>query len=447
MGQLTSHLPVPVLLYLLAVVIPIGFQIGPLAMNLLRLLLIVMILPLLIRLFMGRYGKVLITDVLFMAHIVWATIALAVINPDRVVEQMGSIGLEFLGGYLMGRAYIRTPEAFAGLCRALMIIVCCSAPFALYETLKGHSLLIEAIRSIPGIRTSNYNYMEPRFGLRRVQFGFVHPIHYGLFCSVALSLTYVALRGLMSGFWRVLASGVILLCGFLALSSGAFLAILLQIGLITWSVVFARVRSRWWLLLGLFALTYVVIDILSNRTPIMVFMSYATFSAHTAYWRGIIFDWGMMSVWAHPVFGIGMNDWVRPWFMYSGSMDNFWLVMAVRYGFPGFFLLAIGYAIAIWRIGRRDFSRDAVLTQFRRAWIFTFLGLTFTLTTVHVWTNIYSFVFFMFGTGIWLITADNSGREPAAAPPGSAGTGPDKPLEGGPRFSRFPRSRTRNDLR
>jgi hypothetical protein len=86
-------------------------------------------------------------------------------------------------------------------------------------------------------------------------------------------------------------------------------------------------------------------------------------------------------------------------------MDNFWLVMAVRYGIPGFLLIASGYLLALWQIGRRNLGGDLMLENQRRAWMFTFVGLTFTLCTVHVWTNIYSFVFMAFGAGMWFITA------------------------------------------
>jgi len=202
--------------------------------------------------------------------------------------------------------------------------------------------------------------------------------------------------------------------GFLALSSGAITAIAIQFALIIWAAVFANVEKRWWILVGLFAVFYVTVDLLSNRSPIKVFMSYATFSAHNAYWRAIIFDWGISNIFGSaernivgsPIFGIGLNDWIRPHFMGSGSMDNFWLVMGVRYGVPGFAILAIGYAYAIYRVMKLDVEGDERLTLIRRAWVFTFLGLTFTLCTVHVWTNIYSFVFFMFGAGMWLITAE-----------------------------------------
>ncbi len=407
----SARLPWPVIIYVLAVVLPIGFQAGPLALSALRLFLLVMTVPLMVQLLMGRYGRIFVTDILFVLHVLWAAVSLAVNNPDQVIEQVGSVGMEFLGGYAVGRAYIRTPESFVALARFLSLVILCMLPFALYEAATNRPLILEALRKLPGVSTPATVNAPGRMGMERVQASFSHPIHWGLFCSVTFSLSFVALNGVSSTFWRFTSSAIVAFCGFLALSSGALLALVLQFGLIAWAVVFDRLRWRWWLLFGLFVLAYIVVDLLSNRTPIQVFMSYATFSAHTAYWRSIIFDYGMQNVWANPIFGLGLNDWFRPWYMNSGSMDNFWLVMAVRYGIPGFLFVTIGFILPIVHIMRRDLERDAMLSQIRRAWIFTFLGLSFTLCTVHVWTNIYSFVFFMFGAGIWLITAQPQDRD------------------------------------
>ena len=399
-----SHkLPYIVWLYLLTVALPIGFNAGPLHITTLRLLLLIIIIPLTLRLLNGAYGKVIVTDYLFFLHIFWGAIAMWVNNPDRVVEQMGSVGIEFLGGYIIGRAYIRTPSTFIALSNAIILIVLCTTPFAIYEARTGQPLIIQILDKLPSLKSVTILYIEGRLGLERVQGVFAHPIHYGLFCSVAFSLCFVALSGMVKTITRYSKSAAIALSGFLALSSGALLAIALQFGLIVWSIIFKNTKARWWLLVGLFVVAYIVIDILSNRSPIKVFMSYATFSAHNAYWRSIIFEWGMKNVWANPLYGIGLNDWVRPYYMYSGSMDNFWLVMAVRYGIPGFLFLAIGYIIVIFRVMRRNFVGQERMILLRRAWVFTFLGLTFTLCTVHVWTNIYSFVFFMFGAGVWFI--------------------------------------------
>jgi hypothetical protein len=325
--------------------------------------------------------------------------------------------MEFLGGYAVGRAFIRTPETFTALCRFLVLVVCVSLPFVLFEAQTGRAMLLEAIRSLPGVSTyaDFQNAMAGmRLGLHRSQFTFAHPIHYGLFCSVVMSLAWVGLKGVTSEGWRIVSTILVGICGFLSLSAGALLAIALQLGLFTWAAMFARVQARWWILVGLGVSAYVVVDILSNRTPVEVFLSYGTFSPHTAYWRLIIFEWGMKNVWANPIFGLGLNDWVRPHFMYSGSMDNFWLVMAVRYGIPGFLLLAAGYIIPLLRIVFRDFSKDPALNQLRLAWTFTFTGITFTLCTVHIWTNLYSYIFFMFGAGMWMIYHTGKAPSPPA---------------------------------
>ena len=437
------RLPIVVVLYILAVVLPMFFNVGPLKLNTVRLLLIVMILPLMIGLFSGRYGKVYAFDYLFVLHILWAIIALSVNNPGSAIQQVGSVGMDFLGGYVLGRAFIRTPEAFIALSKLLsFLVIFLLLPLALFENMTGRAIGLEIIRSLPGIDTFSKVRPDPRMGFFRAQSLFVHSINFGLFCSVVFSLCLVGLKGQIPSMIRYVASCLILLSAFTALSSGALLAAVLQIALFSWAVIFRNYDRRWWLLVGMFVLGYIVIDVLSNRSPLEVFMSYATFSAHNAYWRSIIFEWGLANVIgsaakgipASPFFGIGLHDWVRPWFMYSGSMDNFWLVMTVRYGLPGFFFLVLGYVIGIGKIMRRDFTDSPMLTQLRLAWVFTFMGLSFTLCTVHIHTNVYSFVFFMFGAGIWFISAQDTQREPPSDPDeGSAPVDPERA-----RFTRFP---------
>ncbi len=453
-----DRLPIVVWLYLLVVIIPFGMQVGPLFLTGLRLLLMVMIFPLMIRLFTGQYGRVFATDILFVLHLAWATLALIANNPGAVIEQTGSVGMEFLGGYALGRAYIRTKSDFIALARALIALVLLMMPFAVIETLTGRALWLEVLQALPGVRTVANVQADARqlFGmtLERVQVGFAHPIHFGLFCSVTFSMCFVALEGTFSTPRRWITGILLAITACLALSSGAILAVVLQIGLIVWAMMFASVKQRWWILVGLMVLAYVVIDLLSNRTPIQVFMSYATFSAQTAYWRALIFEWGMKNVWMNPLLGLGLNDWIRPAFMHSSSIDNFWLLNAMRYGIPAFLLVTAGYILVLIHLMRRDFSADPVLSQLRRAWVFTFLGLSFTLCTVHVWTAIYSFTFFLLGAGMWMITVlpedpaeDNaaSGDTPKGPVFARAFTGPahtrpmdaPKAQDGTARYSRF----------
>lgn len=420
-------LALPVLIYFLAVLLPISFPLGPISMTGVRLILIVMILPLTFRLLAGAYGKLLLTDILFFLHVGWMAIAMSINNPEQAIANTGSTGIEFLGGYVLGRAYIRSRENFIAMIRLIAFVVICCLPFAVYEALTGTALLLKLLNALPGIDSLKDIEIGKRLGFYRVQMVFAHPIHFGLFCATLLPLCWVGMKGIYSNTARVIITLAVAISGFAALSSGALMALFLQIGLITWAFLFRNTHRRWVILLALFAVMYVIIDLLSNRTPIMVFLSYATFSAHTAYWRTIIFDYGMQNIWANPIFGIGLNDWFRPSYMHSGSVDNFWLLTGMRYGIPGFALLAIGYLHALWKIGRRDFDEDIVLWQFRRAWMFSFIGLTFTLCTVHVWHTLFSFVFFMFGTGIWLLTEQPARRSEAALPSPGTPTRSDAP--------------------
>ncbi|CTQ49335.1 O-antigen ligase family protein [Jannaschia donghaensis] len=433
----TDRLSLLTFLYLLCVVIPVTMKLGSVYLSTLRILLLLVTLPMLVNLLTGRYGKTIPTDWLFLGHAMWLTLALAINNPDKVIQQAPSVGVEFLGGYVLARATIRSRAQFVTMCRFLVLIVLTLFPFALLETQTGTPLIIQAIRSIPGITSVEITYIGKRLGLERVQGVFAHPIHFGLFCSVAFSLAFVGLRDVTGTTRRFATSAVVGFSSFLALSSGAILAIALQLGLIVWAFAFRKVEGRWWLLVGLFALMWVAIDLLSNRSPFDVFMSYATFSAHNAYWRSIIFEWGMMNIFgsvennvpASPWFGIGLNDWIRPSFMFSGSMDNFWLVMGVRYGFPGFLLIAAGFAVQVAKLIRLKLPPGHPALFLRRASVFTFLGLSFTLATVHVWGNVYSFVMFFVGATAWMVqpgAMDDDAPRPLS-PQGRAG----------PSYSRF----------
>ncbi|MBS0562952.1 MAG: O-antigen ligase family protein [Proteobacteria bacterium] len=410
-------------LYLLTLVVPAMFKVGPIVLMPTRLLLMIVIVPMTANLLAGKYGKLLAVDIFFFLHMAWATVAIAVNNPDRVIENAGSTTIEFLGGYLMGRAYIRTPQQLQKLAIGLLIMNALLLPFSIPETLNGVAIIPKFLASLPGVTSVKQVTYERRMGLERVQNAFAHPIHYGLFCSVCLSLVFIGLKDRLTFAMRFVGTGIVFMGVFLSLSSGALLSAILQMGLFSWAFIFRNVRRKWLMLLGLFALMYVTIDLLSNRTPSKVLMSYATFSAQTAYYRSIINDWGMRNVWANPIYGLGLRDWVKPSFMTTTSVDDFWLVIAMRYGIPGFLLLAIGYGLGLVKIGLRDFGSNELLNRLRLVWMITFAGLSFTLVTVHVWTAIYTFVFFLFGAGMWMADYDVATEEKTSGPaaPGDGG--------------------------
>lgn len=438
----TTRLSLLVKLYLIVIMIPVGFAVGPIYLTLLRLVSLLLVGPLLVMLLRGRFGRILFVDIAFFLHVIWVFIAISAMNPDRAIEFTGSLGVEFLGGYLLARALIRTREQFIAMVKWVLALTLLTLPLAIFESQTGNPIIINTINSLPGLRSETVAYENPRLGMARSQVVFGHPISYGIFCSLSFSLTFMALKGHMGDTRRVIAAILVGVCTFFSLSAGALLPLALQLALLSWNRILRFLEWRWMLLMGLMALGYVTIDLLSNRTPLRVLMTYATFSPHNAYYRTAINEWGLYNIlgsFEHNIppsiwFGVGLNDWVRPGWMHASSVDNFWLVNALRYGVPGFFLLALGFAAILIRVALRNFRTDPELERIRLAWMFTFLGLIFSLLSVHIWSATFSFVFFLLGAGAWLIFAQPNETE-GAAPEARAAPEETEPAT---HYSRFP---------
>ena len=195
---------------------------------------------------------------------------------------------------------------------------------------------------------------------------------------------------------------------FTSLSSAPLLAAAVQIGIIGWGWI---TRNAWWVLIGMVVLGYLVIDLLSNRSPVQVLISYLTFNSGTAYWRLHIWTYGSAEVWRHPLFGIGLNDWTRPDWMGTASVDNFWLLTTMRYGLPAFLLLVAGIVANVVQIARQDLSDR--LADFRRGHVIALVSLAITLCTAsRLGRDLFAFVMFYLGAG----SSNLTGAAPAGLP-------------------------------
>jgi len=171
---------------------------------------------------------------------------------------------------------------------------------------------------------------------------------------------------------------------------------------------------RWGILTAFVITAYITVDLTSNRSPFDVFISYLTFNADTSYMRVHIWNYGTESVMQHPIFGTGLNEWEHPSWM-GGSIDNFWLNIAVQYGVPGFLFVAGGFLSVCFGLGRlRNLSFEAA--QCRKGLIITICGLAFAICTVHVWDAPYVLIIFLLGSGMWMFEPRNEGAlAPSAA--------------------------------
>jgi hypothetical protein len=280
---------------------------------------------------------------------------------------------------------------------SLVVTVLVLLPFAIYENVAGSPILIELFGKVFHVYPVVFD--EPRLGLRRAQGPFEHFILFGVVCSSVFALSFYVF-GAAKGLGRRLVPVLVAMTVFSSLSTGAFLSVAVQGALIAWDTVLAGVRRRWIILATMMITCFLAVGLISNRTPFEVFISYLTFNADNSYMRLLIWHYGSESVMRHPIFGLGLNEWEHPSWM-PGSIDNFWLVVAVRYGIPGFLFFAGSLLAACFGLGRLK-GLPFEVAQCRKGLIITICGLVFALCTVHVWDAPYVVIVLLLGSGMWM---------------------------------------------
>lgn len=404
-GRRILGVPVPVALFFLGMMLPtsVGITAGGLRLSAYRVVLIVMFLPMLVQLLSGRQVRANLFDALVLGH---CTLALASLirwgGLQQGIESGGIYIVEFAGAWLMGRVYIRSYADFRAFARAFVLTVVAMVAFTLPEALTSVHILHDGLAAISGGAPAPY--IEPRMGLERSFGPFDHPILYGVFSAAAFSMAWhvVAERRLTNpaGMAQVLGVG---LATFLSASGGPYLVLVMQGFVAAWERVFRGVQGRWLMLLALFALIYLGIDLFSNRTPFHVFVTHFTFSTQSAYNRILLFDFGTAEVMRHPFLGIGLGDWTRPVWM-SDSMDNFWLLIAMRYGLPAWAML-VGLVLGLVVVAARRQGLPETWKRARHAWAFTLFGIAVAAATVHLWNALFVLFLFLIGAGAWLTDA------------------------------------------
>ncbi len=397
----TGSLHPAVFLLLICIALPFYFTIGSLWLTPNRLVLLLFFFPASARWLSGAAGRVRLADFCVIGLCIWGAIAMFASDGTNTIQFSGMATVETFGAYMIGRAYIRTEAQYIAAMRLLGLIILLLVPGAIVESITGFRLYNRIFD--PVLHTFPWADYEKRLHMFRAQTVFEHPILYGVFTAFAFAPLFAIARLRAGRLQSWISASPSIFATFFCLSMGAYLGVMIQLMLMAWGLILRNVRNHWKILGGLMAAAYVIVDMLSNRTPFQVFSSYVTFDAHTAYWRVLIFKYGMENVWAHPIFGLGafVNDWKRPDWMFTSTVDNLWLVFTLRYGIPGFFLILGSFMAVLVGLMRARLT-DPALRAHRDALAFSFLGLGIAICTVHLWNATFIFMMFMLGASAWL---------------------------------------------
>ena len=130
----------------------------------------------------------------------------------------------------------------------------------------------------------------------------------------------------------------------LAISSAALFSLALQTAMIVWDRGLAFLKSRWVIGIALGAGTLVFLLVSVQGGLFTYVVENLIFARGAGEHRLDIYYYGTLEVLRHPWFGVGLNEWARPFWRPHPTIDSFWLMTAVRHGIPGILLLMIGLA-------------------------------------------------------------------------------------------------------
>lgn len=415
------------IVFMISFLIPADIQLGPLKLGFPRLFLLIVFIPALIYFFRSPNIRFRAVDGFVFGFVFWITIAILANHGLSRIEFVGLQIVEMLGAYIVARVFIQTLADYEYFWKVFGICMLCILPLGFIELLTDRVILLEIFSPIfDEFEDVNFYYRnDRRLGFDRVQGNFENPILFGVFWGLGFAILIALHKRFLSKL--VFGGGAALMVG-LSISSGAYVALMCQLLLMLWGWL---TKNAWKALLILFIFMYIVIEIASNRPALVAISTRIAFRSESAYWRVHIWTYGTKNVWDNPVFGIGLNDWVRPEWLAS-TVDNHWLVVALRGGYPAIALLLCSFGIMLWQLTRRkDLPVTAV--PYRRAYVITFVAMFIALSTVAVWSATQSFLLFFFGLGVCLCNI------PADAPKGA----PDPEPEQRKRATKSPRQRAR----
>lgn len=335
-----------------------------------------------------RVIRFVLPDWLVMFTGLWLVISIAV-NYDiaRAITSGGSLMLDTVGGYYLARISFRSLNDIR---RAFIL----AAPgFALASG----SLVIESVTHHLFVRPFFISVFGPisyagggtdvvldtlrvdvRMGLVRGYGPWAHPILAGLHLATLLPVFWMSgIRGWPRTLGVLAALGAVF-----TISSAAFGALMLSIGLTSYDRL-TRIGQglNWRLFLLVLIFLLLVIQFAVSGGVLGFVTRYLTFDPWTALFRQFIWQYGSLSVMNHPVFGIGFEPYERPAWMLTQSVDNHWLLFAMRYGLPcGIAIFSAGI-VALMALGRSASHAPATDARFYRG-----IAISLALLMLMMWT-------------------------------------------------------------
>lgn len=312
------------------------------------------------------------------------------------IANTSDIGL----AYFFGRATIRSV-------RDLRVFLLCMLPGLLFlglvlivESLSHRPLMQNFFGSLTGVGVLYRS--EPRYGLFRALGPFPHPILTGIFFTSFLPLYWQA------GFkpeYRS-AGSFASVCGFFTVSSATLLGLVVSTVVLFYAWLTKRVAFVTWPLFFFAAGLFIFLAELGTKSgTFSLLVRFAALNSTTSYTRINIWNYGSQNVANNPWFGIGYADWVRPVWL-NESVDNFWLVTAMRFGVPASVLIGLVTVTAILMLMRKSLTSTPADAECERGVAISLAIFALGMVSVALWLSAQVWFFALLGLAVSLSQLD-----------------------------------------
>ena len=327
--------------------------------------------------------RLLLCDFLAPATAGWMIVASVGSVGVSAIPAAGGDALDFLGGYLISRAYFFGRPALDTFVRVLKVFAIIVIGLAMADSISGRLIVHETFSAIYG---AEWHPAELRNGWVRAASTFDHPILFGVFCALTAAILLSWEKGLPR---RSMAVSLCLLGCILSQSSASLMAFSIILAAFTYNQLMRRYSWRWgafWIIIG--ALIFVVSVVTPH--PLSWVVSHLTLDPQTGFFRIMIWDAALTYIAQSPVIGYAyqlLNNGIL-----DGTVDSIWLVISLRFGVPMLILFFLTNVAAFFP-GQREFkgTGDVHMDQMRRAFTLVLLMLMFTGLTVHFWNYMLMF--------------------------------------------------------
>jgi hypothetical protein len=339
-----------------------------------------------------RDRRLLLSDLFVGATAAWM-IGAAVYTSGlgALASAAGGESLEFLGSYLVARAFFFGPAALASLIRVLKLLAIVVIILACADSISGRMIVHDTLSSIFGGSPTGAGY---RMNIVRAASTFEHPILFGSFCSLVAAILLYWEHSVRR---RILSVGFCFIGCILSLTSVALLSILIVLAIYAYDRAMRQHTWRWSALSIVLAVLFSAVCLVANH-PIGWLITHLTLDPESGWFRLMIWDRALVYIAQAPLAGYAFNLLKDE--ILDTTIDSVWLVCSLRFGVPMIIFLFLANLAAFLptstsknlptstsKSRAHDIQRDQMGTAFTIVLVmFMFIGLT-----VHFWNFLWMF--------------------------------------------------------